>query len=155
MVLMKSNEPVREVVLIEEGPQSTGLAVFVRETLASESEERSAEAVEALNAAQAATRTPMQPGMAEAAKAKLSRPSIRIVGAPPDLASAAPGDAQMEVVRKYLSKETPKADRLDAVVFLTRADDGKPTARVWSASATDGAVRRYEDHRRHRRPLRR
>lgn len=140
-VLIKSSEPVREVVLIEEGATATGLAAFVREAVASESEQQSAEASEAIRVAEASTGVPVQPGVAEVARASVARRSIRFVDAPADLAAAAPGAAQADIARKYLGKDTPKADRLDAVVFLTRVD-GKPTARVWSASATDGTVRR-------------
>jgi ABC-2 type transport system permease protein len=140
--LVKSSEPVREVVLMEEGPQAAGLAAFVRDALASESEQRAAQASEAITAAQASVRAPAQPGVAEAATASVSRPSIHFVDAPADLASAAPGEARDEVVRRYLGGDTPKDQRLDAIVFLTRVN-GKPTARVWSASATDGAVRRF------------
>ncbi|HWW12005.1 MAG TPA: ABC transporter permease, partial [Brevundimonas sp.] len=55
-------------------------------------------------------------------------------------ASAAPGQAQNEAVRRHLTDDTPKDQRLDAVVFLTRDAQGKPSARVWSARATDDTV---------------
>ena len=139
--LVKTSEPVREVVLIEEGTGASGLAAFVRATLAEDTERQAAETREVMEAAQAATGAPAQPAMAEAAKSA-SRSSIRLVDAPADLAASTPGEDQDALLRKYLGKDLPKAERLDAVVFLTRAD-GKPTARVWSASATDSTVRRF------------
>ena len=139
--LVKTSEPVREVVLIEEGAEASGLAAFVRAALEEDSERQAAEAREAVEAAQAATGAPVQPAVTEAATSA-TRSSIRLVAAPADLAASTPGEAQDELLRRYLGKEVPKSERLDAVVFLQRVD-GKPTARVWSASATDGAVRRF------------
>ena len=69
----------------------------------------------------------------------MTRSRMRFVDAPADLSAAAPGAAQEAVVRRYLTDETPKAQRLDAVVFLTRTPEG-PAARVWAARATDDTV---------------
>jgi len=139
--LVKNSEPEREVVLIEEGAEATGLAAIVRDALAEDAERQAAEAREVVEAAEKATGAPVQPAVAEAATSA-TRSSIRFVEAPADLAASTPGEAQDALLRQYLGKEIPKSERLDAVVFLTRVD-GKPTARVWSASATDGAVRRF------------
>ncbi|MDP3377259.1 MAG: ABC transporter permease [Brevundimonas sp.] len=137
--LVKNSEPEREVVLIEEGAEATGLAAIVRDALAEDAERQAAEAREVVQAAEKATGAPVQPAVAEAAT---RRSPIRFVEAPADLAASTPGEAQDELLRQYLGKDIPKSERLDAVVFLTRVD-GKPTARVWSANATDGAVRRF------------
>lgn len=79
------------------------------------------------------------PGAAQGAFARLSGPRLRIVETPAAIAAAAPGEARDDAVRRYLTDETPKADRLDAVVFLTRDAEG-PAARVWTARATDDTV---------------
>ena len=42
-------------------------------------------------------------------------------------------------MRRWLTDDTPKDQRLDAVVFLSRAGDA-PQARVWAARATDDTV---------------
>ena len=46
-ILMKTSEPDRAVVLIEEGPQATGLAGSVQAALRREAEQREARAAEA------------------------------------------------------------------------------------------------------------
>ncbi|MBX9616460.1 MAG: ABC transporter permease [Caulobacteraceae bacterium] len=136
-LLMRGADPVRAVVLIEEGPEATGLAAAVRDALNADVERREIRAREAAEKAAASTGAP--PGSAQSALASLSAPRMRIVSAPTDLAASQPGPEQDALLRRYLTDETPKAERLDAVVFLTRTE-GVPGARVWAARATDDTV---------------
>lgn len=134
-ILIKSSEPVRAVAVIEEGPAATGLAAAVRDVLRRDLDrvaERQREAMEKA-AAGAGVQSP-----APGALASLSRPRLRIVETPAELA-VPPGSARDEAVRRLLGEETPKARRLDAVVFLER-DAAGPAARVWTARATDDTV---------------
>jgi len=138
-ILIRSSEPVREVVVIEEGHGAAGLAASIQDSLrrdADRQRERAAEAMEKAAAASGQT----HPAATQGAMASLSRPILRIVPTPADIASAAPGQAQSEAVRRHLTDDTPKDQRLDAVVFLTRDAQGRPAARVWSARATDDTV---------------
>ena len=61
-LLIKSSEPVNEVVLIEDGPAATGLALAVREALQADIDRRSAQAEEATQAAQAMVPTRPEAG---------------------------------------------------------------------------------------------
>ncbi|MDP1528592.1 MAG: ABC transporter permease [Rhodoferax sp.] len=140
-VLMKSNEQVREVVLIEEGAEAQGLAAAVREALREDAERRAALAAEAARKAQE-TAGAAGGGVAGNALAALTKPRMRLVATPPAISEAVPGKPQDEVVRHYLGDDVAKADRLDAVVFLTR-ENGVPAARVWSARATDDTVQGF------------
>lgn len=135
--LMDNADPVRAVVLIEEGPQAAGLALAVETRLADEAERMAERAREAAQAA--ADRAGAPPGTAESAIAQMARQRMRIVEAPADLAAASSGEARDALVRRYLTDETPEAQRLDAVVFLDRNAEG-PSARVWAARATDDTV---------------
>ncbi|WP_396593865.1 ABC transporter permease [Brevundimonas sp. R86498] len=132
-LLMRGADPVRAVVLIEEGPEATGLAAAVRDALTADAERRDTRAREA------AASTGAPPGSAESALASLGGPRMRIRSAPEDLATSQPGPEQDALLRRYLTDETPKDERLDAVVFLSRAG-GVPSARVWAARATDDTV---------------
>ncbi|OYX56699.1 MAG: ABC transporter permease [Brevundimonas subvibrioides] len=136
-LLMRGADPVRAVVLIEEGPAATGLAAAVKGALAADAERQAERAREAAEKAAASSGAP--PGAAESAIASMTRSRIRFVDAPGDLAGAETGAAQEVVVRRYLTDETPKEQRLDAVVFLSRSEQG-PAARVWAARATDDTV---------------
>lgn len=138
-LLIRSSEPIREVVVVEEGPGAAGLAASIRDSLRRDADRQRERATEAMEKAAAASGQ-THPAAAQGAMASLSRPALRIVATPADIASAAPGEAQKEAVRRHLTDETPKDQRLDAVVFLTRDDQGKPGARVWSARATDDTV---------------
>ena len=140
-ILMRSNEPVREVVLIEEGVEAQGLAAAVRDALKDDADRRAANAREAAEKAQE-TAGAAGSGAAGNALAALSKPRMRIVAPPAAITAAAPGEAQDAVVRHYLGDEVEKAERLDAVVFLTRVN-GVPAARVWSARATDDTVQDF------------
>ena len=139
-LLMRGADPVRAVVLIEEGPAATGLAAAVKGALAADAERQAERAREAAEKAAASSGAP--PGAAESAIASMTRSRIRFVDAPGDLAGAETGAAQEVVVRRYLTDETPKEQRLDAVVFLTRTPEG-PAARVWAARATDDTVEEF------------
>ena len=136
-LMMRGADPVRAVVLIEEGPAATGLAAAVKGLLAADTERQAERTREAAEKAAASSGAP--PGAAASAIASISKARMRFVDAPADLASATPGAAQEAVVRRYLTDETPKEQRLDAVVFLTRTPEG-PAARVWAARATDDTV---------------
>lgn len=136
--LMMSAEPVRNVVVLEEGPQAQGLAAAVQGAVRLEQERRAARMAEA---AAEAEKQGGQAGASAAGQAlnRLAGLRLRIVAAPADLAAAAPGEAREAIVRRYLGDAVPEADQLDSVVLLNRVD-GKPTARVWTRRATDDTV---------------
>jgi ABC-2 type transport system permease protein len=136
-ILMDSADEVRAVVLIEEGPQAAGLAQAVSGRLAEEAQRSVERAREAAEKAAEATGVP--PAATQSAITQAARQRMRIVDTPADLAAAAPGEARDALVRRYLTDETPEAQRLDAVVFLDRTAEG-PAARVWAARATDDTV---------------
>lgn len=139
-LLMRGADPVREVVLIEEGPAATGLAAFVRGALESDNQRTSDRAREA--AGKAAATSGATSRSTENALASLTRSRVRFVDTPPELSAATVGAEQETVVRRLLGKETPKDQRLDAVVILTRGEVG-PGARIWTARATDDAVENF------------
>lgn len=153
-LLIKSSEPVNEVVLIEEGPAATGLAAAVREALQADIDRRAAQTEEATQAAQAmvpadagtgteaTAASPMMNSAGASAVAALGRSRIRLVETPADLAAAPPGPEQDAVVNRYLGDDIPKAERLDGVVFLTRVD-GKPAARVWTVRTTNNTIESF------------
>ncbi len=136
--LMMSAEPVRNVVVLEEGPQAQGLAAAVQGAVRLEQERRAARMAEA---AAEAEKQGGQAGASAAGQAlnRLAGLRLRIVAAPADLAAAAPGEAREAIVRRYLGDAVPEADQLDSVVLLNRVG-GKPTARVWTRRATDDTV---------------
>lgn len=127
--LIKASEPIKSVAVIEEGPNATGLAAAVRASLQADVDRQNERLREAAEKGQAG---------AGRAVASITGPKIRLVDAPPAIADAV-GPARDEAIRKALDKQTSKARRLDAVVFLTRMD-GKPAAQVWTARATDNDV---------------
>lgn len=136
--LMMSAEPVRDVVVLEEGPQAQGLAAAVQGAVRQEQERRAARMAEA---AAEAEKQGGQAGASAAGQAlnRLAGLRLRIVATPADLAVATPGEAREAIVRRYLGDAVPEADQLDSVVLLNRID-GKPTARVWTRRATDDTV---------------
>ena len=138
-VLIRSSEPVRAVAVVEEGPNATGLAAAVADALTRDADRRAERARQTAEAAEKATGAPPQATAASGAMASLSRPRMRLVETPADILAAAPGAAQDAAVRRWLTDDTPKDQRLDAVVFLSRAGDA-PQARVWAARATDDTV---------------
>lgn len=138
-ILIKSSEPVRAVAVIEEGPQGAGLAAAIDDALRRDAERRQEREREATEAAARATGAPVGAAPARGALARLSGPKLRIVQTPPAIAEAAPGADQEAAVRRHLGDDAPEGQRLDAVVFLTRTEDG-PAARVWTARATDDTV---------------
>ena len=138
-LLMKSSEPVREVVVLDEGPQATGLAASVQTALEQERERRDQRRREAEAEAGAAGG---QTGAAAAGAAlsQLGGLRMRIVAPPADLAAAAPGAAREALARRYLGDEVAEDQQLDSVVLLDRIE-GKPSARVWTRRATDDTSR--------------
>ena len=136
--LMMSAEPVRNVVVLEEGPQAQGLAAAVQEAVRLEQERRQARMAEA---AAEAEKQGGQAGASAAGQAlnRLAGLRLRIVATPAELGAAQPGEAREAIVRRYLGDAVPEADQLDSVVLLNRID-GKPTARVWTRRATDDTV---------------
>jgi ABC-2 type transport system permease protein len=136
--LMMSAEPVRNVVVLEEGPQAQGLAASVQGAVRLEQERRAARMAEATAEAE---KQGGQAGASAAGQAlnRLAGLRLRIVATPADLAAATPGEAREAIVRRYLGDAVPETDQLDSVVLLNRID-GKPTARVWTRRATDDTV---------------
>ncbi|RZJ00060.1 MAG: ABC transporter permease [Brevundimonas sp.] len=137
--MIKSSEPVRAVAVIEEGPRASGLAAAVQTALANEADRGAARAREAAEKAGAGASGAANPVAAQGAMAAMSRPRMQIVPTPAEIASAAPGPDQDRAVRTYLGDDAPGGHQLDAVVFLNRVE-GRPTARVWTARATDDTV---------------
>ena len=125
--LMMSSEPMREVVVLEEGPQAVGLAAAVQTALRLDQERREDRRREV---AAEAEKKGGKAGASAAGNAlnRLGGLRLRIVTSPADLAAAAPGEARETLARHYLGDDVPEAQRLDSVVLLDRAD-GKPTAR--------------------------
>jgi ABC-2 type transport system permease protein len=91
--LMMSAEPVRNVVVLEEGPQAQGLAAAVQGAVRLEQERRAA------RMAEATAEEEKQGGQAGASAAgqalnRLAGLRLRIVATPADLATATPGEAR-------------------------------------------------------------
>ena len=140
-LLMKSSEPVREVVVLDEGPQATGLAASVQTALEQERERRDQRRREAeAEAGKAGGQTGA--AAAGAALSQLGGLRMRIVAPPADLAAAAPGAAREVLARRYLGDEVAEDQQLDSVVLLDRIE-GKPSARVWTRRATDDTVEEF------------
>ena len=140
-ILMKSSEPMREVVVLDEGPQATGLAASVQTALEQERERREQRRREAeAEAGKAGGQTGA--AAAGAALSQLGGLRMRIVAPPADLAAAAPGAAREELARRYLGDEVSEDQQLDSVVLLGRIE-GKPSARVWTRRATDDTVEEF------------
>ncbi len=137
-ILMRSSEPIREVVVIEEGPQATGLAAVVRDALQQRRERVAEREREALAAAEKAGG---QSGAAAAGKAlrRLSGPRLTIVDTPASLSGAATVEAREAEARRLLGDDAPENQQLDSVVFLFGTPEG-PSARVWTRRATDDTV---------------
>lgn len=153
-VLMASNQPVRQVVVVEEGPRASGLAAAIQTSLQEDQARRAKQRQEAEARIQEAAGGAAGGNVARGALSGLDGPQLTLVSPPADLAAAAPGEAREEIVRLYLGDEVAENDRLDAVVLLNRDAAGQATARVWSRKATDTAVERFvraalkEEHRR-------
>ena len=137
-MLMASDQPVRQVVVVEEGPQAAGLAGAVQSYL----KEDQARRAKQREVAEAKLKATAGGHMAKGALNGLDGPMLTFVAVPADLAAAAPGEARVEIARRYLGDEVAESDRLDAVVLLDRTD-GLPTAQVWARKATDSAVERF------------
>ena len=136
--LMMSAEPVRNVVVLEDGPQAQGLAAAVQGAVRLEQERRQARMAEATAEAE---KQGGQAGASAAGQAlnRLAGLRLRIVATPAELSAAQPGEAREAIARRYLGDAVPEADQLDSVVLLNRID-GKPAARVWTRRATDDTV---------------
>ena len=136
--LMMSAEPVRNVVVLEDGPQAQGLAAAVQGAVRLELERRQARMAEATAEAE---KQGGQAGASAAGQAlnRLAGLRLRIVATPAELSAAQPGEAREAIARRYLGDAVPEADQLDSVVLLNRID-GKPAARVWTRRATDDTV---------------
>ncbi|KQW79583.1 ABC transporter permease [Brevundimonas sp. Root1279] len=137
-LLIQSSEPVRSVAVVEEGPQAAGLALAVRQALADEATRADEGARKAAEEAAKVSPGMTDPAVAQGAISAMSKPSMKIVAVPPAIAAAAPGEARDEAARAHLVEEGDGA--LDAVVLLDRNAAGEPTARVWTARATDDKV---------------
>lgn len=139
--LMMSSEPVREVVVLEQGPEAEGLAAAVRDAVRLERERREARLQEAVAEAEKQGGTAGGNAAGQALN-RLGGLRLRIVDTPADLADSVPGEAREALVRHYLGDEAPEADQLDSVVLLDRVG-GKPTAQVWSRRATDDTAQDF------------
>ena len=137
-ILMQTSQPVRQVVLIEEGPAAAGLAAAVQESFERDRQRRLENRREAQEAAEKAAGSAGGTAASEALN-RIGGPSMQFVAVPSDLATTPSGEAREVLARKYLGDEVAEAQQLDAVVFLTRGADA-PSARVWTRRATDDAV---------------
>jgi len=161
-VLVRHAEPVRVVALIEDtgtGPAAGSLAAIVRDAMAAEQARADVSALrraaipeagveagsrvskvaeaEGYDAGLAALKTE-----APHAGAGFKRPkqALRVVAAPPAIASAAAGAGRDDVIRRYLTEKTPvDGEPLSGVVILSERA-GEPTARLWLARASDARV---------------
>lgn len=153
--MMRNAEPVPTIATVEEGEAAAGLVTLVSDYQASEQERRrlaslaSAAVMEGgqdgMNRVRdAAENQGFEAGLAElrrvapnaAQKWTEPRPQLQLAPAPPDVLSAAPGVARDEAARKYLNQTEDEGRTLDAIILLSRGEDG-PQAKVWTAKATD------------------
>jgi ABC-2 type transport system permease protein len=137
-LLIRTSEPVRQVVLVEEGPVASGLAATVQQALRDEAARRDQIAAPAADAAAQAGGAAGASAAGEALRS-LGGLRMQIVPAPAELTAAAPGAPREAIARRYLSQDKTEAGGLDAVVFLNRQGQ-EPTARVWTRRATDDTV---------------
>ncbi|QQQ18744.1 ABC transporter permease [Brevundimonas vitis] len=137
-LLIRTSEPVRQVVLVEEGPAASGLAATVQQALRDEAARRDQIAAPAADAV-AQAGGPAGASAAGEALRSLGGLRMQIVPAPAELTAAAPGAPREAIARRYLSQDKTEAEGLDAVVFLNRQEQ-EPTARVWTRRATDDTV---------------
>jgi ABC-2 type transport system permease protein len=128
-LLIRSAEPIKQVALIEQGPQATGLAAAVRASLQADRDRQNDRIRQAAEKGQSG---------AGRAVASISGPKIELVPPPPAISNAA-GATRDAAIKTALDKQTPKDRRLDALVFLDRID-GKPAAQVWTGRANDNEV---------------
>ena len=136
-LMIRSSEPVRAVVLVEETPSAAGLAQAVRQSLQADADRRLArqrdEAEKAMRAAGAPVAASANP------LASLSKPSIQIIAPPAELTQVQSSAQRDAVVRRLLEDDTLSDEVLHAVVLLDRRE-GLPVARVWTAGTTDDTV---------------
>lgn len=157
-ILMRNAEPTRAVAIVDDAPPQAGLAASVRQALADDQQNRAISALrmaaipEGGATAADRVRAAADAGGYEAGLAVLRqaapraaegfkppRQTLRLVDAPADITSAAPGAARDDQVRRYLGDDVSDDQRLSAVVFLSQTE-GRPAARVWTARATDNMV---------------
>lgn len=157
-ILMRNAEPTRVVAVIDDAPPEAGLAASVRQALASDQERRAINALRLAAVPEGGTtagdriravadaegyEAGLEALRREAPRAAQNftppRQTIRLVDAPAAVAQASAGEARDAEVRRYLGDEVPEAERLSAVVFLNQAE-GRPSARVWTARASDSTV---------------
>jgi len=137
-LLAGSSETTRVIAVVEDGPQAVGLAAAVRSALAEDGARRARNEREAVEAVSRTTGGLGGPAAQDTASS-VSGERVRIVETPAAIGTAAPGTAQQTAARDYLAADRPKADQIDAVVFLTR-EGGEPGARIWTSRATDDRI---------------
>lgn len=157
-LLMRGAEPVRAVAIVSDAPEASGLASAVREALRSDQDRRRIAALRVAAIPEGGTAAGdrvrrvaetegYEAGLGalkrEAPRAgagfRAPRQSLRLVEAPREVVGAAPGPERDAAVRRFLGDDIPRDQRLNAIVFLTDAT-GQPSARVWTARASDSAV---------------
>jgi len=136
--LTATSQPARAIAVVEEGAGAEGLAAVVQDVLRRDSERRAA-SLERAGKAASASGIPVRQNPI---MASVGRERIRLVETPPAILQAAPGEDRDEAVRQALSDGRRGDGRLDAVVFLNRDSTG-PTARLWTARATDPTVEEF------------
>lgn len=138
--MIRSSEPVRAVVLVDETPSATGLALAVRQSLEADAERRLArqkdEAEKAMKAAGVAATTSVSP------LAALSKPRMLIVPTPTELVGEMTPVQRDAIARSLLEQGEASDEPLHAVVLLDRRE-GLPVARVWTAGTTDDTVESF------------
>lgn len=137
-ILMQTSQPIRQVVLIEEGAGATGLAAAVRDSLDSDRARRLENRRQAQDMAEKAGGATGGSAASQALD-QLDGPRMRFVDAPSDFEATPSGEPREALARRYLGDAVPEDQQLDAVVFLTRVAK-EPSARVWTRRATDDAV---------------
>ena len=153
-LLAMNSEPTR-VAAVVEAPTGSPLKVAVEARMTERDRERAVDAIAALVIPEAGVeasrriralgeREGIEAALAEArriaptaaANYRAPRSRLTLQEPPAEVLAAAPGDAREAVVRDLLNAEERE---LDAVVLLSREGEA-PTARVWSAKASDDTV---------------
>lgn len=155
-VLLKRAEPVQQYVILDESPDSRGLAAEVRALLEQDYQDSAAASLglaavgEAGLAGRDTVRAAVEEGgydkglevlksIAPRAGAAFSQPRRNMVevDAPQDLLAGTTPDERDELARDWVQKDgAVNGQDLSAVVILAEAK-GVPSARVWSRSATN------------------
>ena len=157
-VLLKNAEPTRQVAIVDESSQGSGLEAAVREAL---NENHLSEDIQSMvmaavpeaglegsrNLRRVAEAEGFEAGLAQfqkvapkaAAKFEPSRRKINLVPTPKAILDAAPGQARQDLARLHVSDDAPEGERVSNVVFLSEVN-GAPSARVWARRTTDNEV---------------